>query len=228
MGKNPGPKALHVLVTRFMLGQAAYPNLLRARPELFRHFCVPSIAAQQTKRFVWIVYVPDDLDDTSMADIRGLVEGLGRHRHVVPLPTNSSLYTANIVTQLKSLRKHYTPVARAADVYVLTRFDADDALNHKRPCRKSSPRWSPRSRTGGCAGSTPWSGTRHLFFLKFKMYVLPRGFLQHCTHPKSPAREQWDSGKKQEVRPTWLTFLDELRRNYTLPTDVPDLCPVES
>ena len=75
-----GP-ASHVLVTRFMLGQEHMVSLLEARLKIFKAVCLPSIIAQTSTRFVWIVYARVALWPEKLAT--ELVECLDPHPHVV-------------------------------------------------------------------------------------------------------------------------------------------------
>ena len=48
--------ACHVICTRLSLGQEEQVDLLKARVMLFETFTLPSMVAQTTHEFIWIVY----------------------------------------------------------------------------------------------------------------------------------------------------------------------------
>jgi hypothetical protein len=68
---------VHVIHTRFMQRQPHLVNLGRARLELFRAFCLPSIAAQTSKEFLWILWVDPDLPPDLKAELLSLVSSAG-------------------------------------------------------------------------------------------------------------------------------------------------------
>ncbi len=98
--------AVHLLLSRFCLGQGQLRQLVRAyatrargaprkspqrrvigahpawhaqvdaRLALFRSICVPSVAAQSDQRFVWVIYVDETLDLTALHTLEELVRPL--------------------------------------------------------------------------------------------------------------------------------------------------------
>ena len=48
---------VHVVLTRFMQHQPKLVNLGRARLELFKSFCVPTMRQQTSRQFLWIIRV---------------------------------------------------------------------------------------------------------------------------------------------------------------------------
>ena len=55
---------VHILVTRFNQMQTGLPYLGQARFELFKTFSVPSVKAQSTQDFLWMVFTDPKLDET--------------------------------------------------------------------------------------------------------------------------------------------------------------------
>jgi hypothetical protein len=53
--------ALHVVFTHFLLGRGHLPTLVEARLQLFASLALPSMVQQQSRSFVWIVYVDAQL-----------------------------------------------------------------------------------------------------------------------------------------------------------------------
>jgi len=51
-GKN---RALHVIITRFNMGQSHLQYLSVSRKYEFEHFSKPSLLGQSEKRFLWVV-----------------------------------------------------------------------------------------------------------------------------------------------------------------------------
>lgn len=133
-----GATGVHVVHTRFCLGQGDQPALVAGRMELLRAICLPSLFAQTERAFMWLFYI--DMTLTSPA-VRELVQLLGadprfalvrmrttwqtivsrKTEHVYNLPVAKQLTLAGIDARPSG--------ARGAElVYVSTRLDADDGL----------------------------------------------------------------------------------------------------
>jgi hypothetical protein len=67
---------VHVVTTRFMLGQTNEPILGRARLELFETFCLPTMLHQINQNFVWLILTDPKLDSILLHDLRKLLEPL--------------------------------------------------------------------------------------------------------------------------------------------------------
>ncbi|KAL1495197.1 hypothetical protein AB1Y20_017062 [Prymnesium parvum] len=121
-----GSPAVHVLGTRFSLGQGGMPSLLAARLQLFRAITLPSVAAQASAHFAWLVWV----DETLPAWARDALA-----RDLAPLPharlafaTNASEFKWSPARQLRLARWPPPPRRAARALQLSTRLDADDAL----------------------------------------------------------------------------------------------------
>lgn len=67
---------VHVILTRFQQHQADLEHLGRARWELFRTFCAPSLRAQTNQQFLWILRVDPDLSPALKRDLLRTVDGM--------------------------------------------------------------------------------------------------------------------------------------------------------
>ena len=64
---------LHVVVTRFALGQGSLFILNRARLLMFKYFCLASLSFQTTASFYWLILVDDSLHPSVRKDLDALV-----------------------------------------------------------------------------------------------------------------------------------------------------------
>ncbi|KAJ8608738.1 hypothetical protein CTAYLR_007799 [Chrysophaeum taylorii] len=118
--------AVHVITTRFCLTQGRVVELVMARLELLEAFCLPSIAAQTSRRFVWVVMVDSDLHPPARARLNALLRPYP-HMHVVSVSDWSRV--TSVADQLALAKVWRKPPKSAASVRLLqTRIDADDAL----------------------------------------------------------------------------------------------------
>ena len=79
---------MHVVFTRFMQQQAHLKHLARARLDLFKVFCLPSMLRQTHQEFFWVVLVDPELD----ADIRQeMVDLLKDHPNYYVLTSQAPL-----------------------------------------------------------------------------------------------------------------------------------------
>ena len=127
--KAPPARAVHVLSTRFQLGQEHLTALLAARVALFLGVCLPSIAAQTTTRFVWLIFARTEL--WPAREREALFGAVAPYPHVVVL---DSLPPGSNSTQPRDFET--VDLLRAAgldpgdpDLAVHTMVDADDALH---------------------------------------------------------------------------------------------------
>lgn len=123
--------ALHVLSTRFSLNQGDQLHLSEARLRLFEAVCLPSIAAQKSGGFVWLIYTDETLPMSMYTKLRALVR---------PWPSFHILRISSSADQVGELKrsprealeaaKLWTPPPPSAKRLALlsTRLDADDGL----------------------------------------------------------------------------------------------------
>mmetsp|Transcript_29849 Transcript_29849/g.91611 ORF Transcript_29849/g.91611 Transcript_29849/m.91611 type:complete len:573 (-) Transcript_29849:252-1970(-) len=125
---------VHVLCSRFSLGQGKQVALTASRLALFASICLPSIRAQTDQRFVWIIYV-----DSSLSKIDRMIieQGIGDLPNAVVVALNArgavAAYEAPCSKQLEmagwSSRLRPGPWASGREkIYISTRLDADDGL----------------------------------------------------------------------------------------------------
>jgi hypothetical protein len=126
---------VHIVQSRFMQDQASLINLARARLELFRIFCLPTMKAQTTQQFLWFIRIDPNLDKSMLKEMIDLLKDhpnfylIGSNKQGRPFDEidvdtdtfytgNRTLYlTAKGVQEQKSL-----PLFE-------TRLDADDGLH---------------------------------------------------------------------------------------------------
>lgn len=126
---------LHFVKSRFMQYQPQLKELGWARLELFREFCMPSVAKQTTQNFIWLIYTDPDLHPDllkAMADllapypnyylIKSLSNNMWKGGQAVNM-THAEIYTGN-QTHLEAAMalRETLPVLE-------TRLDADDAIH---------------------------------------------------------------------------------------------------
>ena len=134
---NEGRKGLHVIHTRFLLGQyEANTTFIASRLMLLSTFFVPSLNAQTTSNFIVIASfdsrIPVAAIESLRAELRHLkvpvllhsqsAESLGRSNNAAVLSYSTMvpmLITAGVLTQ------DVLPL----DFYVTSRMDADDAVH---------------------------------------------------------------------------------------------------
>lgn len=110
----------HIVQTRFSVRtkwghEHAFPReWLDHRLELFDRYCYPSLAAQTAQDFLWLLYCDESTDAEIMSVLRE------RERD---LPQLRIALTGTI---LRATAPH---IDRAADVFVTTRLDSDDAIH---------------------------------------------------------------------------------------------------
>lgn len=131
---------VHVVQTRFMQGQSGLLELGRARLALFETFCLPSMLAQSSTDFIWIVRIDPMLDSSLVSDLVEMLqgrqqffligsnanpEGFGR---TAVTPFSDYLGDATVLTgNITLLENAYG--RSSSSVYLETRLDADDGLH---------------------------------------------------------------------------------------------------
>jgi hypothetical protein len=122
---------VHTVRTFFMQNQANLTNLARARIELFKKVCLPTMKAQATQKFLWIIRTDPNLDRSIINEMVNLLKdhpnfylvGCNTQGETFNEVDVDEIYTGNRTLYLtaKAARKH-VPV-------VETRLDADDGLH---------------------------------------------------------------------------------------------------
>lgn len=137
--RYPPPKILergelfHLIKTRFMQHQAHLNHLARARLELFKVFCLPSMVEQTNREFFWLISVDPDLPKDILSELVRLVQP---YPHFYVTLTTDNLRPASglhgigkeiITGEVNVLR---TNLGRWKRLAILeTQLDADDALH---------------------------------------------------------------------------------------------------
>jgi hypothetical protein len=128
---------LHILRSRYQQGQPTLTKLGWARFALFRDFCLPSVAAQTTDNFMWLIYTDPDLDPDLLDAMVDLLKPYPRFYLIKSLNnvlwtegqaeslTNATIYTGN-----QALIENYMMMRNKVPV-LETKLDADDALHRK-------------------------------------------------------------------------------------------------
>lgn len=111
----------HFVETRFSVWMRAGPpafaqEWLDERLDLFRRFCLPSIAAQTTPAFTCLLFCDEATPPDVLAALR---------RHELELPTLSLALTRAERSPVEAVRQL---VGADTDVLITTRLDSDDAI----------------------------------------------------------------------------------------------------
>jgi len=124
---------VHVVHSRFMQHQGNLTHLGRARLELFKSFCLPTLQHQSTREFLWILSVDPNLDADLKSELLQLVQDVP---NAVVLAQNSypegfrnaTLDSIPLWSGSIELLKNYQ---RASQRHALleTQLDADDGLH---------------------------------------------------------------------------------------------------
>jgi hypothetical protein len=130
-------KVFHIFKTRFMQQQPNLVELGKARLELFKAFCLPSMVHQTNQNFFWLIYTDPSLDKGLLG---AMVKLLKPYPHFFLVPSLDDkrglggkdilhgikpevFHTGNTTKLYKYLRNvHYM-------VTLESRLDADDSLN---------------------------------------------------------------------------------------------------
>lgn len=136
----------HVIQTRFNLATPGREDAIRNRPgwleerfAMFEDICLPSIAAQTCKDFIWIIYFDKDTPQVFKDRIEGL-------RQIVPfIPYYTGLFAA------EGWNRSIGEVVQARTPLLLTtRLDNDDALANDYIARAQSVAQQNANRTPLC------------------------------------------------------------------------------
>jgi len=125
---------VHVVHSRFMQHQGNLTHLGRARLELFKSFCLPTLQHQSTQEFLWILSVDPDLDADLKSELLQLVRDVP---NVIVLAQNGYPEGFRNVTPFDSSplwsgsRELLENYQRASQNHTLleTQLDADDGLH---------------------------------------------------------------------------------------------------
>jgi len=176
--KTSQNRIVHVIQTRFMQHQSNLLELGFARLALFEAFCLPSILAQTSQNFVWIIRVDPNLNDQILGRMRQKLkrenilllgsnhnpEGMGRDNpdfdHFLGLDRNKPESTGMVFSGNITLVKEAFEVSANSGSSVLleTRLDADDAL-HKmfvEIVQNQARQYLMRNYVGGDASEQLW------------------------------------------------------------------------
>lgn len=123
-------KAVHMVYTRFMQGQPDLLALGKSRMELFKTFCLPTMANQTTTSFLWVILVDPHLHPTLMNELKQLV---APYPHFFVIRKNTfdiDLEDLNLSLVESGDKNLLVRAAREqrSKVLVETRLDADDGL----------------------------------------------------------------------------------------------------
>jgi len=131
--------AIHIIGTRFMQDQGSLVALARARLELFKTFCLPTLKHQTSQRFLWIIRTDPNLNATVRDEMVVLLKDypnfylVASNKNAFPTEyrdgndaqdlLDGEIFTGDrqLLTTAMALR-HELPLLE-------TRVDADDGLN---------------------------------------------------------------------------------------------------
>jgi hypothetical protein len=146
---------VHVVQSRFQIGQGKLTNLAKARLELFKHFTYPSMIGQTSQRFLWLIHVGHELNSALFQEI---VDMMKSHDNVYVIQNdfpsgrfglrgfeelqflegmaNFTIYTGNqtrlelamAIGDIARRRKNKKKGVKPIIPVVTTRLDMDDAV----------------------------------------------------------------------------------------------------
>jgi hypothetical protein len=130
-------QVFHIVKTRFMQFQPKLVELGKARLELFKTFCLPSMLHQTSQNFFWIIYTDPELDDYLLQETIKLLQPYPHFYLVSSLVDKRGLGGKDILNRIDPKDFHvgdtdmlYANLHHVGNLPVLeSRFDADDALN---------------------------------------------------------------------------------------------------
>lgn len=119
-----------LLLCRFMQGQPDLLALGRSRLELFKTFCLPTMANQTTTNFLWLILVDPHLHPTLMEDLKELVKPYPHFFVIRKLAFDLDLEDLSLSLVESGDKNLLVRAARESrsKVLVETRLDADDGL----------------------------------------------------------------------------------------------------
>lgn len=131
MPGNVSAYALHLIGSRFSLNQGEQTHLNEGRLQLFRTICLPTVAAQLPRRFVWLIYTDTTLPQSMYARLQALVRPWPSF-HVLRHPaSDAKLYARSVQEQLHDAGLWAAPRGSGPSTrlaFLHTRLDADDGL----------------------------------------------------------------------------------------------------
>lgn len=131
-------QVVQVIQTRFMQFQ---PNLIalgEARLKIFETICLPSVQAQSSQKFVWIIRTDPDLNQTLRDSLVSMVR---LYPNVVLVGSNANpegfrskisvadIFPTNVWSGSYELLRRYHDASQSR-VLIESRLDADDGLHH--------------------------------------------------------------------------------------------------
>eukprot|EP00977_Amphora_coffeiformis_P012680 scaffold3199_cov165-Amphora_coffeaeformis.AAC.3 len=130
-------KIVHVIKTRFMQHQPTLVELGKARVELFRTFCLPSMVHQSTQNFFWLIYADPLMPVELMDEMITLLKLYPHYYLVSSLDDKRGDGGKDIMLDIKpqdfktgDTGNLYAHLGNDAFPYFLeSRLDADDAIN---------------------------------------------------------------------------------------------------
>lgn len=133
---------VHVIWTRFQQYQGHLVHLGQARLDLFSAFCLPTIQAQTSQQFMWIIRIDPELDQEIKKHLFDLVQNV---TNILIVASNTSPEMGPGLRNLKKSNTDITPKSvllgnldlfrsyqqASKDRIVLeTNLDSDDGLDH--------------------------------------------------------------------------------------------------
>ena len=131
--RKPSPNAAtvpmsHVITTRLQLGQESFPVLLESRLHLFAAITLPSVIAQTSSEFVWLIYAAVDKWPKRLREwLQGLVAPFPHVKIVQVLPNATSNTPRDFTVDEHLVHAGF---GRAGKLRLLTLLDGDDAIHY--------------------------------------------------------------------------------------------------
>jgi len=136
---NDQVAGLHVVITSLLIGQGLEQTFVDARMAMFKTLCVPTMKAQQSQNFLWLIFIDDTLLDEVVQDIREQLAGYSNYKLVMRKEGRwrGPSYNTDAFPQRNSVAKMFAvagimwtpPPDDKNPIIITTRLDSDDGLH---------------------------------------------------------------------------------------------------
>ncbi|KAG7339496.1 polysaccharide pyruvyl transferase [Nitzschia inconspicua] len=104
--KNSLFQIRHSVLTRFMVGQGNQPALARARFELFKTFCLPTMVSQTSQNYFWLVLIDPGLSQDILQEMTSLLQTMPSQNAFL-IVTNNTEWASDGLSHYNKKAKGY-------------------------------------------------------------------------------------------------------------------------
>lgn len=136
---NEDVAGVHVVITSLLIGQGLSDVYVQARMSIFKSITVPTMRAQQSQNFLWLIFIDDTLSTETISELNSLITG---HSNFKIVQRNEGRwrgphYSTDAFPQLNSVAKMFAvagvmwqpPPDDKNPIVITTRLDSDDGLH---------------------------------------------------------------------------------------------------